>query len=286
MTIDSEYLWQKYVVEQLSLREIAIQAGVSCSTIRYYMSRYAIPRRTKSEALSGKRNPMYGRPKSEEARRKTSKTLQQTNQDPTVRARRSLASSGEHNPMFGRTHTEEVKEASRERLKSKRTSPDFIQAHAAAMQRPEVRKAISDKARLRQGEANPFFGHVHSEETKKKISNANRGRFRGSNGSNWQGGKTPLALLIRNSERYVAWRRSVFDRDKFTCQGCRRVGGPLHADHIKPFAVLLNEHAIRTLEDAYDCADLWDISNGRTLCVPCHKRTPSFAGNYQKNYKP
>jgi transcriptional regulator with XRE-family HTH domain len=277
-------LRQWYIVDGLSLRQVAEKAGVSAGTIRYYMRRYGIPRRTKSEALSGDRNPMHGKVKPEDVRRRTSETLARTNADPAVRARRSAASKGDRNPMYGRTHTEEVKEASKQRLAAARSNPAFQEAHREAMAQPEVRQAISESAKQRTRERNPFFGKTHTEATKRKLSQANKGRFQGANGSNWQGGKTSVNHLVRNSEDMIRWRKNVFARDKFTCQDCGKVGGPLHADHIRPLAVLLRENVIQTLADAQACPALWDLSNGRTLCVPCHKKTPSFAGSFRKNF--
>jgi len=285
LNLTKEYLYQRYVVEGLSIRQIARLDGISELSIRKWMKIQGIPARSKSEALSGPRNPMFGKPKSEEARKRTSETLRETNLKPEVKARRSVAVSGSRNPMFGRTHSEEVKAAAGVRLKAITQTETWRAANREAMARPEVRQALSEAGSKKVGPLNPFFGRTHSSEAKQRISQANRGRFQGPNGSNWQGGKTSLALLIRNTERSVTWRKAVFNRDKFTCQECGRVGGPLHADHIKPFAVLLVEYNIRTLEDAYGCEAMWDISNGRTLCVPCHKQTPSFAGNFQKNYK-
>ena len=58
------------------------------------------------------------------------------------------------------------------------------------------------------------------------------------------------------------WRTLVFERDNYTCQHCQRRGGRLQADHIKPykeFPELRHE-----------------LSNGRTLCVPCHQKTPTY----------
>lgn len=283
--VTEEFLRQKYLGDLLSLRQIASLCGESASTIRYHMARYGIPRRTKSEALSGDKNPMHGKTKSDATRRKTSETLQVTNKDPEVKARRSASTSGIRNPMYGRTHTEEVKEAAHTRLNSIRHTPDFVAAQKAAMQRLEVRQALSESASQRVGEKNPFFGREHSSEIKQKIAQANRGRFLGEKGSNWKGGKTRLSALIRNSEPAIRWRKDVFKRDAYTCQGCGQVGGQLQADHIKPLAGLLDEHRIKTLEDAFNCPALWDLTNGRTLCISCHKKTPSYAGNYQKNYR-
>lgn len=73
----------------------------------------------------------------------------------------------------------------------------------------------------------------------------------------------------RKSLRYRQWRTAVFERDNYTCQECgarnqRGVGYTveLHADHIKPFAFFPELR--------------FELTNGQTLCVPCHKATPTF----------
>ena len=53
---------------------------------------------------------------------------------------------------------------------------------------------------------------------------------------NWQGGKTPESKLIRSRVEIKEWRKSVFERDNYTCQECGIRGTYLEADHIKPFA--------------------------------------------------
>lgn len=75
---------------------------------------------------------------------------------------------------------------------------------------------------------------------------------------------------IRQSEVYKAWRTLVFERDDYTCVTCGVKGGKLHADHIKPFAF-------------YPELRL-EVTNGRTLCVPCHQMTDTYGGR-AKNYK-
>ena len=87
-------------------------------------------------------------------------------------------------------------------------------------------------------------------------------RFQGANNPNWKGGITPEHLKIRWSTEMKNWRKQIFERDNYTCQLCGKHGGNLNADHIKSFAKY---------------PDLrFDLSNGRTLCVPCHRNTDSY----------
>lgn len=62
---------------------------------------------------------------------------------------------------------------------------------------------------------------------------------------------------IRGTKEYKEWRISVFSRDEYTCQECNQIGGSLEAHHIKPFA---KYEELR-----------FELSNGLTLCVTCHK---------------
>lgn len=136
------------------------------------------------------------------------------------------------------------------------------------------------------------LGTKLSEGTKKKISESLKGdrnpmkrievrkllseRMKGKNGPGWKGGISKPNELARKSMEYRIWRKSVFERDDYTCQECKiRPGNGkkviLQADHIKPFA--------------YFTEDRFDIKNGRTLCVPCHKKTWSYGSNGNKGKK-
>lgn len=129
-----------------------------------------------------------------------------------------------------------------------------------------------------------FLGRVHSSETKRKMSERakldgrgiinvgrkwtkeQRLRFsemrRGSNSPLWKGGLTKVNDLIRKSSAYRMWREAVFKRDDYVCQGCGKRGLEIQADHIKPFAFFPELR--------------FSIENGRTLCIPCHKQTPTY----------
>jgi len=93
----------------------------------------------------------------------------------------------------------------------------------------------------------------------------------GEGNFNWKGGVTPLNLSIRTCVENLHWRLDVFARDGFVCQRCGSKK-KLNAHHKKHFAKIIEENNITTLEEAKNCKELWDISNGETLCEDCHKK--------------
>lgn len=73
--------------------------------------------------------------------------------------------------------------------------------------------------------------------------------------------KRRQALQVSGATNY--WRICVYKRDNFTCQHCgllvgKNPNGKLHAHHILAWA---KYPELR-----------WEISNGITLCPPCHKK--------------
>ena len=118
-----------------------------------------------------------------------------------------------------------------------------------------------------------------SEETKRKISEAQKGKprpnaitdtqrinmslcKRGDKTHLWKGGISKETRTIRanimSSIEYKLWRTAVFKRDNWTCVWCG-FKGYVEADHIKPFALYPELR--------------FAIDNGRTLCRPCHITT-------------
>lgn len=136
--------------------------------------------------------------------------------------------------LKGRPKSEEHKQRIREAMKGRCPKKPFLKGHE------------------------PFgrakFGHITTDETKAKLS-----FIHGSK----KGWITPINKAIRVSRKYRAWRKSVFERDDYTCQLCGKRGGvELAVDHIKPFALYPELR--------------FDMSNARTLCRPCHIKTDTF----------
>jgi len=126
-------------------------------------------------------------------------------------------------------------------------------------------------------------GNIFSYETRRKISNSIAGKNSGENQWNWKGGISPFLNKLRMSYKYRQWRSDVFTKDNFTCQDCDKKGGNLVVHHIKELSIILEEYNIKTIEQALNCEELWNINNGLTLCKDCHTRTDSYGVN--KRYK-
>lgn len=111
------------------------------------------------------------------------------------------------------------------------------------------------------GKDSHCYGRKLTSKQRQQISE----RVSGSKSIFWKGGISPLNERIRKSGAYQEWRKSVFERDDYTCQECKQRGGELHADHIKQFAYFPELRFV--------------LSNGRTLCVNCHRQTETYGRN-------
>lgn len=131
---------------------------------------------------------------------------------------------GYHTSWKGRHHSEEAKEKMRK-------------AHIGIPLSKENKKHIKEA----------LTGRKMSEEWINKIRIANTIH-----------GNTPINKILRNSVDFLKWRKSVFERDDYTCQECGERGVYIHAHHIKQFA--------------FNPELRFKISNGITLCKDCHKK--------------
>lgn len=85
----------------------------------------------------------------------------------------------------------------------------------------------------------------------------------------WKGDNLSETEKLRTTKEYRQWRKSVYERDNYTCQCCGDdSGGNLNAHHIENFSS--NEE------------NRFDISNGITLCSNCHD--PRIKGSFHNIY--
>lgn len=168
--------------------------------------------------------------------------------------------------LLGKKRTEEQKKKISISRKGIRLTKEAI------LQRTETRRKngwnknpIETSKRMSENNARANLGKKRTIEARIKTSLA----LTGENNPNWQGGKEPENNRIRKSLKYQLWRQSILKRDDYTCQICKKYGGKLQVDHIKPFALF------RKLR--------FELSNGRTLCIPCHRKTDTHG--YRKMYR-
>ena len=91
--------------------------------------------------------------------------------------------------------------------------------------------------------------------------------------SNWKGGISPVAEKIRRIVQYIEWRTKVYVKDDYICQSCGKRGGRLNADHFPiMFHKIMENYNIKSVQQARDCPDFWNVANGQTLCIDCHKK--------------
>lgn len=90
----------------------------------------------------------------------------------------------------------------------------------------------------------------------------------GSDNPAWKGGTTTGRRVLEMQGIYKAWKRKVFERDKYRCSMCGSKR-QIEAHHIKTFALYPE---LRT-----------DLDNGITLCNECHRKLNSKEHLYE-NY--
>jgi len=117
-----------------------------------------------------------------------------------------------------------------------------------------------------------WLGKKRSQETINKIKETKRlNPLLREKGPNWKGGISAIAECIRGGHKNRKWIIDVFKKNNYICQKCNQRGGLLIVHHVKSFSTILHRYNIKTLEEADNCFELWDINNGITFCNNCHE---------------
>ena len=94
--------------------------------------------------------------------------------------------------------------------------------------------------------------------------------LRGESNPSWKGGITPFIKAIRLCGEYYKWKNKVLERDNYKCSNCNSTMN-LIVHHKKRLIDMVNYYELKNMEQARDCTELWNIDNGITLCIDCHK---------------
>lgn len=108
-------------------------------------------------------------------------------------------------------------------------------------------------------------GKKMSYEGRCRMSVARRGKYTGEDNPNWKGGYVDPTYAERRCYKARLWREAVKNRDGHKCVKCGAEKVKLHTHHIKPW----RDHP----------EGRFDVSNGITLCVPCHEAEHGFSFN-------
>jgi hypothetical protein len=113
---------------------------------------------------------------------------------------------------------------------------------------------------------NLFDNPAQKNEVKEKLRVAKLGKT-GENTPNWRGGTTNERKVLMSRDEYKQLRKTVFYRDNYKCVICAS-NENIQMDHIKEWC---NYPELR-----------YEVSNCRTLCLSCHKKTDNFASKALK----
>lgn len=256
--MEKAWLKQKYLVEKLSMKTIAELANCSSPTVMNYLKKFNIPSRTISEALKGRK----------------------LSAEHKIKVKQTLANNNKRRKQFGSTEKEkqQLRKARPNRAGAKHSPETKALMRQKALGRKNSPEAIKKMSETRTG--NPLYSGVNHP-----LYGRSRDDIKGSKHPNWKGGISSIYKRYRRVTKYKEWRTKCYERDDYTCQICTARGVELNVDHIKPFALILKENNINTIEQLYACKELWALDNGRTLCISCHRQTETYGGGTKKLIK-
>uniref|UniRef100_A0A6M3XXT8 Nuclease associated modular domain-containing protein n=1 Tax=viral metagenome TaxID=1070528 RepID=A0A6M3XXT8_9ZZZZ len=157
---------------------------------------------------------------------------------------------------LGKKHSDETRNKIRESLKK-------------VYETPEMRQKMSNIAKhIRASLTEEQKAIRYGMEWRKKLSKSNIGE----NSHRWNGGTTPIIDRILKNFRYRIWRTEILKRDNYKCQMCRSTL-KLHVHHKQNIRFIIKKYETELKSYNYEIPELWDISNGITLCTPCHGLT-------------
>jgi len=107
--------------------------------------------------------------------------------------------------------------------------------------------------------------HHHCSKT--CSSKAYSVNYSGENHPFYKGDRAMDRKFRTDSQPYRKWRKFVLSRDNYTCIWCGATD-TLEVDHIRPKSLFPEL--------------VFEISNGRTLCHPCHMKTPTYGKTLTK----
>lgn len=119
------------------------------------------------------------------------------------------------------------------------------------------------------GEKHQMYGKKHTEEAKKKIGIANKGKYIGKNSPRWNANLTDEEREANNNRHsdmdYIRFIKKVMLRDNYTCVICNKKSGDKNVHHLNGWN--------------WDIENRLNEENAVTLCYKCHNDFHKAFGN-------
>lgn len=165
-------------------------------------------------------------------RKHMSETMKKYCSDDKIKEAMSIRVKGENNPMYGTKHTEKEKENLSNTLKELWKNEEYRNKTTEAIRKASNTKEHKEKmSKLNSGIGNPMYGKSHSDLTKSKISNANKGKRMGKDNYN-----SRRILLVNTNETFD----SIADAERKynirhqdigkCCRGIRKSAGKINGE--------------------------------------------------------
>lgn len=158
--------------------------------------------------------------------------------------------------------SEDVKKQISETLKRKGCHPpwELSPMHKKGVTKAEI-LGLEVAEKMRQTTIEYNHTRTVTTDSRIKMSEAKKGE----NNPGWKGGITTERQRVYNTLETKEWRRTIFERDHYTCRQC---GGQQY----------LNAHHKKAVSEYPELR--FNIDNGITLCLLCHKATNSYGGKW------
>jgi hypothetical protein len=108
-------------------------------------------------------------------------------------------------------------------------------------------------------------GRVRSEEFKRKVKENHAhywlGKRRGPRNNEV---KEKIRKKLIGHPVSQETRRKIGERNK------------TRKHYPQSFSSIFQRNKLQSFEEALSCQELWNINNGRTLCIDCHKKTSNY----------
>ena len=223
-----------------------------------------------SKKFSGENNPFFGKKHTKASLIKMSVAHKNMTEETKKKISKSI--SGENHPNYGKHHSEETRNRIRI-ANSKERNYNYGNSLSDEWKK-KISNALKGRVKLKEERiklAIAQTGKKYTLESRKKMSEKHKGLQAREKHPNWKGGVTEISTLIRGSKEYDNWRDSVFKRDNYCDQFSGIKGnGNLNAHHIVSLCNLIENNNIRSFDDALKCPEIWDINNGITMFETTH----------------